>query len=222
MSWLARSIANSLRLDDDEGAENDVAPNPISPDSSPTAGYQIASKDEQHTQSSLGFEDNETQSRGVKEDLSELGETLSRQLWGVASFLAPPPHSGDYRTDSSRNFDQSEHSDQCKKEDMVDPGTSRRFKDRLLEISKMDSDDLRFRSEEKEVENGEENVGEEEEEEELSAVGITDEVLAFARNISHHPETWLDFPIDEEEDLDGKCSFATLLLSVLKLFYATS
>ena len=36
---------------------------------------------------------------------------------------------------------------------------------------------------------------------------ITDEVLAFARNIGMHPETWLDFPIDEEEDLDGICVF---------------
>ncbi|CAN0873353.1 hypothetical protein LINGRAHAP2_LOCUS10352 [Linum grandiflorum] len=33
-------------------------------------------------------------------------------------------------------------------------------------------------------------------------VGITDEVLAFASNIAMHPETWLDFPIDEEEDSD--------------------
>jgi hypothetical protein len=41
------------------------------------------------------------------------------------------------------------------------------------------------------------------------AVGITDEVLAFARNIAMHPETWLDFPLDEEEDLDGgfQCFF---------------
>lgn len=37
------------------------------------------------------------------------------------------------------------------------------------------------------------------------AVGITEEVLAFARNIAMHPETWLDFPLDEEEDLDGMC-----------------
>ncbi|KAM1788116.1 hypothetical protein ACFX11_038443 [Malus domestica] len=33
------------------------------------------------------------------------------------------------------------------------------------------------------------------------AVGITEEVLAFARNIAMHLETWLDFPLDEEEDL---------------------
>ena len=38
-------------------------------------------------------------------------------------------------------------------------------------------------------------------------VGITNEVLAFARDIGMHPETWLDFPIDEEEDLDSNCVF---------------
>ena len=41
----------------------------------------------------------------------------------------------------------------------------------------------------------------------FGGVGITDKVLAFARNNRMHPETWLDFPIDEEEDLDGMCVF---------------
>ena len=47
----------------------------------------------------------------------------------------------------------------------------------------------------------------EEEDQEFNAVGITDEVLAFARNIAHHPETWLDFPLDPDEDLDGNFIF---------------
>ena len=41
----------------------------------------------------------------------------------------------------------------------------------------------------------------------FGGVRITNEVLAFARNIGMHPETWLDFPIDEEEDLDRMCVF---------------
>ena len=41
----------------------------------------------------------------------------------------------------------------------------------------------------------------------LGGVRITDEDLAFARNIGMHPKTWLDFPIDEEEDLDRMCFF---------------
>ncbi|KAM7266588.1 hypothetical protein ACFE04_004485 [Oxalis oulophora] len=34
------------------------------------------------------------------------------------------------------------------------------------------------------------------------AVGITDEVFTFATNIAMHPETWLDFPLDPDDDLD--------------------
>ncbi|CAH8355964.1 unnamed protein product [Eruca vesicaria subsp. sativa] len=36
----------------------------------------------------------------------------------------------------------------------------------------------------------------------MDDVAVNDEVLAFARNIAMHPETWLDFPLDPEEDLD--------------------
>ena len=45
------------------------------------------------------------------------------------------------------------------------------------------------------------------EERDFGGIGITDEVLAFTRNIGMHPETWLDFPINEEEDLDWMCVF---------------
>ena len=41
----------------------------------------------------------------------------------------------------------------------------------------------------------------------FGGIRITDKVLAFARNIEMHPEMWLDFPIDEEEDLDHMCVF---------------
>eukprot|EP00250_Pteridium_aquilinum_P016687 c23239_g1_i1 orf=155-2080(+) len=41
-------------------------------------------------------------------------------------------------------------------------------------------------------------------------VGVTEEVLAFAKNISMHPETWLDFPLftDDDEDDDFEMSNA--------------
>ncbi|KAL5777569.1 hypothetical protein ACOSP7_010495 [Xanthoceras sorbifolium] len=175
MSWLARSIANSLRIEEDGGEENDVVPNQIHPDSSPTGYHEISPKNEQTKQSSSSeLEENEGQSRGVKEDLTELKQTLTRQFWGVASFLAPPPD----------NLDESGPSDQSDLEDPVNSG---------IAVSEMDTNNITFRSEEND---------EEEEEEELAAVGITDEVLAFATNIAHHPETWLDFPLDEEDDLD--------------------
>jgi hypothetical protein len=75
MSWFASSLSLKPRLssprqgdaagdNDDEGAEErDV----ISEHAAAAAG------------------------KGVKEDLSELTKSLTRQLWGVASFLAPPP-----------------------------------------------------------------------------------------------------------------------------------
>ncbi|KAL6992598.1 hypothetical protein U1Q18_010709 [Sarracenia purpurea var. burkii] len=39
--------------------------------------------------------------RSVKEDLSELTQTLIRQFWGVASFLAPPPYPRSQISDSN-------------------------------------------------------------------------------------------------------------------------
>ncbi|XP_031281382.1 uncharacterized protein LOC116139890 [Pistacia vera] len=213
MSWLARSLANSLRLDDEE---NDGIPHRANLDPSPTNHDQIAAKDEQtetQSQSLSELEEDEAQSRGVKEDLTEFKQTLTRQFWGVASFLAPPPSTQDHPVDSNRNLNESELSDLSDKEDPENSGISDRFRSGVSEISKMASNYFPFGSEDNEEqirEDNEEqiredNVEEQEEEgeeEELSAVGITDEVLAFARNIAHHPETWLDYPLDEEEDLD--------------------
>ena len=39
-------------------------------------------------------------------------------------------------------------------------------------------------------------------------VGVTEEALAFATNISNHPETWFDFPLSEYEDDDGNSIMA--------------
>lgn len=193
MSWLARSIANSLHLDDDDGGaeENDVVPDRSNLDTSPADHYQIPPPNDDRTQSPPEeLEENELQSRGVKEDLTEFKQALTRQFWGVASFLAPPPTTHDNQQGSSNNMNESGA-------DPLDSGIG------LSEVSRMGSNYYPFGSEENEGENRNEDYREEEEEEEgLSAVGITDEVLAFASNIAHHPETWLDFPLDEEEDLD--------------------
>ncbi|CAM0876005.1 unnamed protein product [Alopecurus aequalis] len=84
MSWLARSIATSLNIPDDSGADDDpdallAAAAASSPSSRipppPPPPHQLHS----------------AATEGVKEDLTELSKTLSRQLWGVANFLAPPP-----------------------------------------------------------------------------------------------------------------------------------
>ena len=139
-----------------------------------------------HQDNNDGLELEEAQSRGVKEDLFELKQTLTRQLYGVASFLAPPPPSSSSQLQPSSPF---AHSD-----------LHRLHFDDSTEIStKMNADSFGSEMESKS----------DLEERGFGGARITDEVLAFARNIGMPLETWLDFPIDEEEDLDCMCIFSS-------------
>lgn len=206
MSWLARSLANSLRLDDDnddddDEEDNDVVPShPPDSDSAPSLPTKQASHNH-HQQQQFEPEDidgqsEEAYSRGVKDDISELKQTLTRQLWGVASFLAPPPSS---QPSTPSHFPESEPSDLSASsggEEEPSDQTVSGIRSDILEISKMASNEELLEAR---------GLG--------GAVGITDEVLAFAGNIAMHPETWLDFPLDEEEDLDGMCvSFSVIVV----------
>ncbi|XP_077233874.1 uncharacterized protein LOC143876115 [Tasmannia lanceolata] len=209
MSWLARSIANSLKLDNEEEEDDENREQNL--------------KNDQSSDNPL---ESETPGRGVKEDLSELKKTLTRQLWGVASFLAPTPSdpsisdrngsdpsiSDPNRSDPSDSKEsESEFTDSPTiasiRSDFAEIGG--RFKNGIsrlssnkavTEISKIASSFLPFGSDE-----GLDDmyfVGD--------AVGVTDEVLTFARNISMHPETWLDFPlfVDDEDSDDFDMSDA--------------
>ncbi|KAF6136881.1 hypothetical protein GIB67_018920 [Kingdonia uniflora] len=185
MSWIARSIVNSLKLDDDEESQTN----------------SINGESQTHTNSSSS-------------DFSQLTKTLTRQLWGVASFLAPPSSpSPPTATDSSvsewnrwepprdTDLEVSEsariagiRSDFAEIGGKFKTGISRISNHKAVsEISKIASTFLPFGS------SGEEGgnylLGE--------AIGVTEEVLTFARNISMHPETWLDFPLSDDEDSDG-------------------
>ncbi|MBA0722322.1 hypothetical protein Golax_003007, partial [Gossypium laxum] len=211
MSWLARSLANSLLLneeDDNESAssvdeENDVATRQSQSFSLPPGQSLELEETQSLQQHSLSPQQiAEHQSRGVKEDLTELKQTLTRQLWGVASFLAPPSP----RTQSDCRLDDVSFSNLNR----VEPSGSVAFEGaeiggRLLKMAA--AEDFPFGSGENEEENGRENENEDEEvevevDQVFNAVGLTAEVLTFARNIAHHPETWLDFPLDPDEDLD--------------------
>ncbi|PPS03328.1 hypothetical protein GOBAR_AA17351 [Gossypium barbadense] len=209
MSWLARSLANSLLLneeDDNESAssideENDVATHQSQSSSLPLRQSLEPEETQSLQQHSLSPQQiAELQSRGVKEDLTELKQTLTRQLWGVASFVAPPPSP---RTQSDRRLDDVSFSNLNR----VEPSGSVAFEGaeiggRLLKMAA--AEDFPFGSGENEEENGRESENEDEEVDQVfNAVGLTDEVLTFARNIAHHPETWLDFPLDPDEDLDA-------------------
>ncbi|KAI9079953.1 hypothetical protein K1719_038018 [Acacia pycnantha] len=229
MSWLARSLASSLRLEDDDGDGgddyDDEEVNDVEPGRShdpPTA----SPKHHQHHQQQQPplqwqddeFEsDNDEQVRGVKEDLDEFKDALTRQLWGMASFLAPPPtnsHPSSKQTFSDPALlagNRSEPSDQCTSGngegvDAHDDGAiswigreeiEGRFGNEVSGVSFMATDLSSHGSEY--VENEESEM---DESDLKQAVGITEEVLTFARNIAMHPETWLDFPIEEEEDTD--------------------
>ncbi|XP_041018556.1 uncharacterized protein LOC121260673 [Juglans microcarpa x Juglans regia] len=213
MSWFARSLANSLRLDDDKDDDDNEHNDVVSecahdPDPPPSSSTKLAPARHQQQQQ-YEPEDNdsqvaEAQSRGVKDDLSELKQTLTRQIWGMASFLAPPPSQP---STLSPHYRHSEPSDQSKSGDREDPSDDAAswirsdigedegtFRSGVTDISKMALNFLPLGSERYEGLLEERGLGE--------SVGITDEVLAFARNIAMHPETWLDFPLDEEEDLD--------------------
>ncbi|KAF5766723.1 putative BSD domain-containing protein [Helianthus annuus] len=176
MSWLARSLANSLQLDDQHHNNNN---HPTTSTTTTTTTKQQFNQTNQQSNS-------QTLTSGVQEDLSEFTESLSRQIWGVASFLAPPPPPPPppplrHRTptESDRNHGNSGIGD-ADDDDVSDL------------ISPIDGSDLlRF-----EDGDGDRDV------KDLECVGVTDEVLVFATNVAHHPETWLDFPLSEEEDSD--------------------
>ncbi|KAI4373628.1 hypothetical protein MLD38_011734 [Melastoma candidum] len=183
MSWFARSIANSLNL-----ADNDTVPSP----------------DHNSVPESP---------RGVKEDLSELKDTLARQFWGVASLLAPPPPPSEKDPSLDRDEDagvnggeeddipviEGIRSDFAEIGGRVRGGISRISNNKAVwEFTKMATSLLQL---------GGNGSGEMVEGEEV--VGVSEEAVVFARNMAMHPETWLDFPIvDEDEDDDFELSNA--------------
>ncbi|KAK3162040.1 hypothetical protein QOZ80_1BG0084540 [Eleusine coracana subsp. coracana] len=188
MSWFARSIAATLSSahsddeDDSEATSGDKTP----PRASDTAGgVDAGDPDEQP----------DTPTRGVKGDISELTETLTRRFWGVASFLAPPPTEAKEEEEEEAPAEAGDEegvqspriagirSDLAEIGGRVRTGISMLSNaNAVAEFSKIASSFLPFGPGE-----GEEGDGE--------AVGVTDEVVVFVKNISKHPETWLDFPL---------------------------
>ncbi|XP_022895280.1 uncharacterized protein LOC111409470 isoform X2 [Olea europaea var. sylvestris] len=184
MSWFARSINNTLKFDDEEDdaikgikpeQENLLQDNDVSSPTSP--------------------------SRGVKEDLSELTKTLKNQFWGVASFLAPPPQLDP--NNSEQNQEPDPDGESGIRTDLAEIGG--RFRSgisklsnniNVTEITKMASNFLQLESDDE--------IGNTEDFDSASkkVVGVTEEVVAFARDIAMHPKTWLDFPLPESDSDD--------------------
>ncbi|KAD4888275.1 hypothetical protein R6Q59_034658 [Mikania micrantha] len=185
MSWFARSIANTFQLDVDDDEQR-----------SPEHNTNTDQPEVEEDDSPL------TPGRGVKEDLSEIKKTLTRQFWGVASFLAPPPsdeHSNQ-QSDPSDPEDAAPEVVSGLRKDFAEIGG--RFRSGISklssnidvsEITKLASNLLQLSPD------GDDYVLSKD----AKAIGVTDEVLTFVRDITMHPETWLDFPLTEDDD-DGE------------------
>lgn len=222
MSWFARSIASTLRLEDDDDDRDDA----VSSNHDHSTGKPTTEKQQKDEDDSLPV----SPSRGVKDDFSELTKTLTRQFWGVASFLAPPSQSEpdksllDPTSEPARDSDDEEsdsagiaglRSDIAEIGGRFKSGISKLSKNiPVSEITKMASNLLQLGPEEEEDKRFDSGRG---------AVGVTEEVVAFVRDIAMHPETWLDFPLFEDEDDEGV--FLLFLLDVhliLSLYFVLS
>lgn len=136
-----------------------------------------------------------SQNGGVKEDLSVLGDTIGRQLRGVAAFLAPPPslQEEEYDDDDEQRRQQEEEpSDKLMgiRNDLAEIGGSFKSGLSLLssnkavsEISRFSSSFLHFPDQDHHYEDDD------------GIPGITEEVVEFVKVISSRPELWTDFPL---------------------------
>lgn len=135
----------------------------------------------------------------VPNDLSFLGQTLGRQLRGVASFLVPPPSSSpSHDAVPSSNSQSQSQSLLGIRNDLVEIGGS--FKSGLsllstnsnkavTEISKFASNLLQLQNK------ALEDDADDDDDDDGSVPGITDEVIGFVTEISVLPNYWTDFPI---------------------------
>nr|DAD45004.1 TPA_asm: hypothetical protein HUJ06_003234 [Nelumbo nucifera] len=186
MSWLSISLPNPFKSQesDEEDAVNKE---------------EKVAGEEEESSSHVG---------GVKEDLSELGKTIGRQLWGVASFLAPPPVT-DSSSDAAESSDSSSQTFLGIRNDFAEISGSFRSGLSLLstnkavnEISKLASNLLQLKEDE-EGGDGDESSGEDHGGGDGDGiVGVTDEVLEFAQEMSMRPEFWVDFPLSISNDFN--------------------
>lgn len=114
--------------------------------------------------------------RSVKEDLSEIKNSLVRKLRGVATLLALP---NDAESDGVRKMNGI-RSDFAEIGGKVKAGFSK-----ILQAIPGDGEDYQA----------------------SRPVGVTEELLAFVRDLVTHPRTWVRFPLPDEVNTDGMLFF---------------
>ncbi|KAF8400603.1 hypothetical protein HHK36_013902 [Tetracentron sinense] len=182
MSWFSISLPNPFK--------------PQEPDEENLTETEEKFSEEEESSSNGG---------GVKEDLSELRKTIGRQLWGVASFLAPPPVTdSDALNPPVTPSDSSSQTFLGIRNDFAEIGGTFKSGLSLLStnkavngISRLASKILQFQKED----DGDEFLGEDFGGE-GSVIGVTKEVLRFVQEMSLRPECWVDFPLSLDNDFD--------------------
>ncbi|KAJ8767804.1 hypothetical protein K2173_020744 [Erythroxylum novogranatense] len=180
MSWIFRSLQSSV------------------PDSS-------MSLPERNSGGGGSDEGEEEQSPdGVKEDLSVIGETIGRQLRGVANFFAPPPSPTSPSAVDEESTSMPSQTLIGIRNDLAELKGS--FKSGLSlfsvgEVSKFTSVFLSSDQSNEVIEEEEEDSSEGEVDgDEEYVPGITEDVVDFVKEISRKPEYWTDFPLVLEND----------------------
>lgn len=177
MSWLSLPLPNpfkSLQLDQ----QNQKETPPPSPPSPPPP---------LHSDDIIG---------SGKDDLSVFGQTVGRQLRGVAAFLAPSPSS------DTANTSNSSQSLLGIRNDLVEIGGSLKSllsnNKAVSEISRFASNFWQFEEEEDEYGRGDHggsgSGG--------GVAGVNDEVLDFIKEVLKQPECWTDFPLELDSDFN--------------------
>ncbi|CAI5483328.1 unnamed protein product [Closterium sp. Yama58-4] len=224
MSWLLNSLVGSPRAgdddDDDLDEENDDALLPVAgssgnPDSPDSAARDAAA------------------AAGVRDDLTELQQSLTKHWRGVASFLtgeprwapsaSPPAASASASASATASADDAASLDPPALLSPEETAGLSRDEEDIKAISSTLATGITgvgrlasrlFAATDAQLGRAEGSGGDGEraegagagmaEGEEFGeaevAVGVTADVVQFAQNLSGHPETWIEFPLPDEED----------------------
>ncbi|TYG95123.1 hypothetical protein ES288_A11G243200v1, partial [Gossypium darwinii] len=129
--------------------------------------------------------------RGVKEDIFELTKTLTRQFWADEQSLRPPSDGWDEASDEA--LIAGIHSDLSEIGGKFKTEISKLSKNiTVSEFAKMASNFLQLGSDEENLEKYENG----------NVVGVTEDVVAFTRDIVMNPRTWLNFLVPDNDDFD--------------------